>query len=223
MEDLNLIFKKYSHEFALVIDLDYRKEKYITLDLTKNNNELMKIDVSNSKEFSNYINNLIEKNNAKFAIGKYLENRMIYDHSEVFSNKRTVHLGIDLWVNDGIKVFSPFKAKVHSFANNNAKGDYGATIILEHEIEGIKFYTLYGHLSLDSLDLISKKKYIEKGELIGFIGSNEENGDWPPHLHFQIIKDMQNKKGDFYGACDKKEIKEYSLNCLDPNLILQIK
>lgn len=216
------ILKKDSDKIGLIIDLDYRKEKFIILDLSRNNEDLIKIDISNSKEFSNYINKLIKKNNTKFAIGKYLENRIIYDHSKVFLNKRTVHLGIDIWINEGTKVFSPLNAKVHSYAYNDTKGDYGATIILEHQINKIKFYTLYGHLSVNSLELISKKNFIEKGELIGFIGNSKENGDWPPHLHFQIIKNLENKKGDYPGVCDKKEIKKYSSNCPNPNLILQI-
>ena len=80
---------------------------------------------------------------------------------------------------------------IHSFAFNNNFGDYGATIILLHQLEGFPFYTLYGHLSLDDIAHVKEGKYISRGEVIGHFGKPEENGHWPPHLHFQIINDIR--------------------------------
>jgi hypothetical protein len=51
---------------------------------------------------------------------------------------------------------SPMNGLVHSFAFNNRLGDYGATIILVHQLIGKSFYTLYGHLSLNSIKNISE-------------------------------------------------------------------
>ena len=45
---------------------------------------------------------------------------------------RTIHLGMDLFIQEGSPVFAPLDGIVHSFANNNRKHDYGPTIILEH-------------------------------------------------------------------------------------------
>ncbi|MFO8236089.1 MAG: peptidoglycan DD-metalloendopeptidase family protein, partial [Bacteroidales bacterium] len=122
----------------------------------------------------------------------------------------------------GLKVYAPLASKVHSFNYNDNFGDYGGTIILEHELEGIHFYTLYGHLSKKSLDSLYEDKQIKQGEAFAQIGEPEENGQWPPHLHFQLITDMLDKKGDFYGVAPPSE-KEYYMNlCLDPKWILKL-
>jgi hypothetical protein len=54
-----------------------------------------------------------------------------------------------------------------------------------------------------------------------------ENARWPPHLHFQIVIDMEipiaiGKKGDYPGVCKLSEKEKYLNNCLDPDLILQM-
>ena len=51
----------------------------------------------------------------------------------------------------------------------------------------------------------------------------EVNGDYPPHLHFQIINDLQGNFGDYLGVCSANELDFYKENCPDPNLILKLK
>jgi hypothetical protein len=50
----------------------------------------------------------------------------------------------------------------------------------------------------------------------------QENGQWPPHLHFQVIIDMEFKKGDYPGVCKLNEKEKYLRNCPNPDLILQM-
>ncbi|MFI5187661.1 MAG: hypothetical protein ACHQF0_13100 [Chitinophagales bacterium] len=63
---------------------------------------------------------------------------------------------------------------------------------------------------------------IKKGDVIGEFGIPSENGHWPPHLHFQIIIDMGEWKGDYPGVCKFSERKKYLENCPDPDGILQM-
>lgn len=58
--------------------------------------------------------------------------------------------------------------------------------------------------------------------MIGHFGEPAENGDWPPHLHFQVIHDMEFKKGDYPGVCSISERERYLKNCPDPDLILKM-
>ncbi|WP_238593699.1 hypothetical protein, partial [Endozoicomonas atrinae] len=51
---------------------------------------------------------------------------------------------------------------------------------------------------------------------------SEVNGHWPPHLHFQVISDLLDQKGDFIGVAPKSERDYYLSICPDPNLILGI-
>jgi murein DD-endopeptidase MepM/ murein hydrolase activator NlpD len=210
------------------LELDGR---YTWLDFTANNKDLETLDLENTAKFSDYIFNKIAAAGAEMGVGGYMEHRVIYRRSEHFSSEtenRCIHLGIDLWAAAETPIYAPFDGIVHSFQHNDNFGDYGPTIILEHSQDfdftsHKKIYTLYGHLSLDSLDGLFEGKSIKKGEKIAKIGNFPINGDWPPHLHFQVMTDMMGKKGDFAGVCAISEKENYQQICLDPNLILKLK
>ena len=112
--------------------------------------------------------------------------------------------------------------EVHSFQNNTNFGDDGPTIILKHTVDGFEFYTLYGHLSVASIQNIQVGQKFAKGAQIATLGNASVNGDYPPHLHFQIIKDMQDGYGDYRGVASQKELAFYKENCPDPNLLLRL-
>ncbi|MEP6468070.1 MAG: peptidoglycan DD-metalloendopeptidase family protein, partial [Parafilimonas sp.] len=109
-----------------------------------------------------------------------------------------------------------------SFAFNNRFGDYGATLVLLHQLDGIGFYSLYGHISLKDINNIKEGQYFVRGEVMAHFGEQAENGNWPPHLHFQIINDMQLNKGDYPGVCSYGEKDMYLKNCPDPDLVLNM-
>lgn len=211
-------------QIGLVLSLDYRRLPFLIFDFTQNNIDLAKINIADTNEFSSFINAKLLAHNAKFGIGRYDENRTIYDHSNLFDGdiRRTIHLGVDLWVPAEEEVLCPIVGKVHSFKNNDSDGDYGPTIILEHELDGVTFYTLYGHLSLESLKNIEVGQEFQRGTRIGRVGNYPINGNWPPHLHFQIISDMHEKQGDFPGVASHEDREKYLELCPNPNIILQI-
>jgi murein DD-endopeptidase MepM/ murein hydrolase activator NlpD len=119
-------------------------------------------------------------------------------------------------------VYTFLGGRIHSFGYNNKFGDYGATLILIHQLEGMAFQTLYGHLSLKDIQTLVVGQYITIGEKFGHFGEPVENGHWPPHLHFQIIIDMELKVGDYPGVCKYSEKDKYLANCPDPDLILRL-
>jgi len=94
---------------------------------------------------------------------------------------------------------------------------------LQHHIKGLTFYTLYGHLSLSSIETLQVGQEVGKGEKIASLGDASVNGDYPPHLHFQIILDIQGFKGDYPGVCCKKDLDFYLKNCPNPDWILKLK
>ncbi|WP_299114730.1 peptidoglycan DD-metalloendopeptidase family protein [uncultured Winogradskyella sp.] len=205
----------------------YNKADYVPLDLSVTNKDLVNVDVSNSDDLGCYVSNHIKVNNAKVAYGGYLEKRGIYNRSENFNQnnpetERNIHLGIDLWIEANTAIYTPLDGQLHSFNDNSGYGDYGPTLILEHQHNGIEFYTLYGHLSLKSLSKKQIGDTIIKGQQIAILGTVEENGDYPPHLHFQIIKDMQGYLGDYPGVSNQNDLEFYSTNCPDPNLLLRM-
>ncbi len=210
-----------------VIDASIDYTDYVVLDLSATHTDQLGLDLTNATVFEEFIENHLSNNKAKVAFGGYLEKRNLYRRSTVFKNEvtdeRNIHIGLDLWIKAGTTVLAALDGKVHSFQNNTALGDYGPTIILEHTIENITFYTLYGHLDLESLDGKEVGQIVKKGEVIAKLGAPPINGDYAPHLHFQIIKNLENKTGDYPGVCSQREIEFYSTNCPDPNLLLNIK
>jgi murein DD-endopeptidase MepM/ murein hydrolase activator NlpD len=220
--------KKYQPEFHPVVPFDTENDKLVSLDLGPGNTELRPEIFSNTTAFTNWITNYLKEKQARYAIGGYDENRAVYSFSKVFDAEqpgeepRRLHLGTDIWGKPHTAVMSPLSGIVHSYAYNDQPGDYGATIILSHILEGTSFHTLYGHLSLNSIKNIYEGQRIVAGDIIGDFGIPSENGQWPAHLHFQIIEDLGNRNGDYPGVCKLSEKESWLVNSPDPDLILQM-
>jgi murein DD-endopeptidase MepM/ murein hydrolase activator NlpD len=221
--ELEIALIKNRADFHPVVDFDPASEQLFHLDFTDNNKTLGTSEIADTNLFSGYINRTLQVNGAKYGIGGYNENRTLYKRSELFTGEesRSLHLGIDIWGAVETPVYAAIGGSVHSVAYNNDFGDYGATIILLHQLEGIAFHTLYGHLMLEDLSRHLEGQYIARGEVIGHFGSPAENGNWPPHLHFQIIHELYTK-GDYPGVCKLSERETYLLNCPDADLILNM-
>lgn len=200
-------------------------ENTMKLDFSDENTDLLKLNLGDTASFDTYVFDRIKRNGKKYGIGGYLENRAIYRRSEVFrsdeSEFRNIHLGIDIWTEAGAPVYAPLAGKVHSFQDNAGFGNYGPTIILEHEVEGKLLFSLYGHLFLSDLDGLEVGQEVKAGDLLCHVGPFPENGDWPPHLHFQLMWDLQGNVGDFPGVAAKKNLEFYKSNCPNPNLVLR--
>lgn len=155
-------------------------------------------------------------------LGGYGEQRNIYSKSPLFAqDDRCIHLGVDISLKPHTPLYAPLTGRIHSFKNNDKPFDYGPTIILEHVLDNdVRFYTLYGHLSLISLKNLSVGQTIQSGQLVGYIGEKSENGGWNPHVHFQIISDMENMEGDYPGVASKTDAVNILRKCPDPQLIL---
>jgi murein DD-endopeptidase MepM/ murein hydrolase activator NlpD len=173
--------------------------------------------------FDRMVQAMLAEQRATVGVGGYLENRVIYRRSPHFDaavEARSLHLGLDVWVPAGTPVAAPLPATVHSLADNNHFGDYGPTIILQHELEGISFYSLYGHLTRTDLPGWQPGQTIAQGQVFAHVGPYPENGDWPPHLHFQLIADMQGRWGDFPGVAPPSERAYWAALCPDAGLIM---
>ena len=160
------------------------------------------------------------------GVGRYNEARMVYSAPSFQtggSEWRTIHIGLDLFMPPGTAVSAPLDGVVHSLQDNNLPLDYGPTIILQHTTDhGLTFYTLYGHLSRDSLDGLSPGTAVTKGQPIARIGDVNVNGGWAPHLHFQIMGDLLGRAGEFPGVAPHSQRDVWLSLCPDPNLLLGI-
>jgi len=173
--------------------------------------------------FDRIVQAMLAEQRATVGVGGYLENRVIYrrsPHFDAAAEARSLHLGLDVWVPAGTPVAAPLPATVHSLADNNHFGDYGPTIILQHELEGQAFYTLYGHLTRTDLPALQPGQALRAGQVFAHVGPYPENGDWPPHLHFQVMTTMDGRQGDFPGVAAPSEREHWAEVCLDPWLLV---
>ena len=176
--------------------------------------------------FSAFITGEMRRCGARCAVGGYGEHRTLYAMSSVFGSgeaePRTLHLGIDLWLEAGTAIHAVLPGVIHSVQDNPAFGDYGPTVIVQHDIEGERLHTLYGHLARRTLAHLRPGLCIEAGQVIGWLGEPHENVGWPPHLHLQLIRDLGGRSGDYPGVCRQSESAAWLANCPDPNLLLRL-
>ncbi len=221
---LQHLLDKYRSAFYPVVPLA-EGEKVIPLNLSDTNTDLTPEIFGDTALFSAYINQLLNTAGARYGMGGYLENRKVYARSRVFDalaaseEPRTLHLGVDIWGAVGTPVKAPLEGVVHSTGNHPEYGNYGATIILQHSLEDTVFYTLFGHLSFADLQL-KPGDMVAAEQVFAHLGPPEENGHWPPHLHFQVMADLQGHIGDYPGVCAPSKVDFYRLNCPDPGLML---
>ncbi len=224
MKDILQILSEIESAKVISKAIDYKD--YVPLDLSVTNVNLSNQKLETSKDYACYIQEYLDNHQAKIAFGGYNEHRSLYQKSTVFKNQnsdeRNIHIGLDLWINESAPIYAALDGTIHSFQNNDSLGDYGPTLILKHQIENFTFHTLYGHLSLNSLEGKKTGDFVKKGEQIANLGLPTINGDYAQYLHFQIIIDIENKVGDYSGVCSSKKLAFYLANCPDPNLLLKI-
>ena len=226
MNTLLQAIETYTIKTICILDATISSDVYVPLDLSKSNEDLIDIDITDHAVCQDYIDDVLKSKQGIIAYGGYLEQRNLYNDKEGFTSTskpvRNIHLGIDFWCDAGTKVIVPLDGKVHSFKNNDTIGDYGPTIILEHVLNDITFYTLYGHLAIDSLSSLNFGKIFKAGDVLATLGTPDINVNYAPHLHFQIIHDLEGNEGDYPGVCAEGQLSFYKENCPDPNVLLKL-
>ncbi len=231
----------------MLLPFDFQKDPYLILDFSASNPDLATLNITDTAIFTEYVFGKLKEAGTMVGVGGYNEHRSIYRRSQHFNTTakaspceglpnegspcdgppcdgpREIHLGVDFWAEARTPVFAPLAGIVHSFQDNDNFGDYGPTIILEHEQHGQPLYSLYGHLTRQSLEGLYEGKKINAGEKLAEIGPYPENGNWPPHLHFQLMTDMLGRKGDFPGVCSLADRSSFLAICPNPNELLGIR
>ncbi|HSM07212.1 MAG TPA: aminotransferase class III-fold pyridoxal phosphate-dependent enzyme [Longimicrobiales bacterium] len=202
--------------------------KIRVLDLSVSSPLLNGRDTDDTAAFTRRVFRHMEDQGAAIGIGRYLEPRAFY-LTDLFAGRpgdprerRTVHLGIDLFDRAGAEVRAPLAGRVASVRDNGAGLDYGPTVILEHDGPAGPFWTLYGHLERASVEGLEVGTPVAAGQVIAHLGPFPENGDWPPHLHFQILTDRLGHEGEFPGVALPRERDVWASFCPDPNLLLRL-
>lgn len=215
---------------APILDVDLRTAPAVVFDLSVGSTFLgADPRASQMPDLAEAIFASLKSAKASVGIGRYDEARLLYT-SPLFGasenptdERRTIHLGIDLFATPGTPVHAPLDGVVHAVAINTAPLDYGPLVILRHAaIDGIEFFTLYGHLARNTFDALQPGQRIARGQPFASIGDVHENGGWAPHLHFQVIVDLLDRRTDFPGVALESQRNVLTSLSPDPNLLLGV-
>jgi 4-aminobutyrate aminotransferase-like enzyme/Ser/Thr protein kinase RdoA (MazF antagonist) len=214
--------------FASIVDVDLKHDKIAVFDLSVGSSLLGSDAKQNdAAPLTQRLFAKMRDENAVIGVNGYDEARVFYT-APAFMGKhhldetRTIHVAIDLTLPASSPIYAPLEGTVFGFEDATDRLDYGPVIVLRHEADGIPFYTLYGHLSRESLEGLSIGMKIAKGERFASIGAPPINGDWWPHVHFQIITDLLDIPCNFNGSALASQREIWKSISPDPNLILGI-
>jgi 4-aminobutyrate aminotransferase-like enzyme/Ser/Thr protein kinase RdoA (MazF antagonist) len=215
---------------ASILDIDLRTAPSMVFDLSVGS-AFLGADPSGAETgaLTEKIFDEMKRAGVSVGVGRYDELRMLYT-APLFGagdnrtdERRTIHLGIDLFVESGTPLRAPLDGVVHIVSNNTAPLDYGPLVILRHETgDGEEFFTLYGHLTKDTLTSLKVGQRVARGQQFASVGSAQENGGWMPHVHFQIILDLLDLGADFPGVAYASQRSVWTSLSPDPNLLLGI-
>ena len=161
--------------------------------------------------------------------GGYLEPRPLYTSPsyDKIGNKgresRSIHLGVDFWLPEATPVYALLDGEVAIAVNNAGDKEYGGLVVLKHRAGTMEFYTLYGHLSVATATQHQIGSFIKAGEMVGTLGKREENGNWVPHLHFQLLLSLLDHTDDYPGVTYFNQRSVWESICPDPNLLFRSK
>ena len=203
-------------------------DEMTVLDLSVSSPILNGRDTDDTAEFTRRVFRAMEDDGSTFGVGRYLEPRAFY-LTDIFDGRegdprerRTIHMGLDLFDQAGAEVRAPLAGRVHSVYDNGEGLDYGPTVILEHDGPVGPFWTLYGHLERASVEDLLSGAAVASGDVIARIGPFPENGDWPPHLHFQILTNLLGFENQFPGVALPRERSVWASFSPDPDLVLRL-
>ncbi|NKI25466.1 aminotransferase class III-fold pyridoxal phosphate-dependent enzyme [Arenibacter sp. 6A1] len=186
-------------------------------------------DFNDLDYFQYKINKLQGEHPTSILAGGYLEPRPIYTTSsyDKIGNKgresRSIHLGVDFWLPAETPVHALFDGEVVCAVNNAGDKEYGGLVILKHQVGALEFYSLYGHLSVATATQHTIGAQIKAGDGIGTLGNASENGNWVPHLHFQLMLSLFDFTDDYPGVAYFNQRAVWASICPDPNLLFQSK
>ncbi|HEV7304984.1 aminotransferase class III-fold pyridoxal phosphate-dependent enzyme [Ensifer sp.] len=217
--------EKNAHDFAPIVRPENARPKVAVFDFSAAGSEAAQWASLDAAEAEARIMAQIGSEHAAFGIGLYGEDRGVYRgdtyETSIEGARRSVHLGVDIFAPAGEPVCAPFAGKVAFIHDDAVAYGFGPTVLLEHEIEGgVRFWTLYGHLSRQCVARLSEGQLVEKGEAFAAFGTAGENGNWAPHLHFQIVTDHLGLGGRMHGVGVGDQWQVWREVSPDPSVVL---
>ncbi|MFK7765012.1 MAG: aminotransferase class III-fold pyridoxal phosphate-dependent enzyme [Roseobacter sp.] len=162
-------------------------------------------------------------------LGFYREPRLIYTDPAFrkgpwkASDRRSVHLGVDIFAPAGTPIHAPLDGEVFVAENRDLPLDYGGMIVLRHTTpDGDEVFTLYGHLDPECADTLRPGTQIKAGDVFCHLGAQAVNGGWAPHLHFQVLLSASGMAPAWPGVADPDDLEMWEALCPNPGAFLNL-
>jgi murein DD-endopeptidase MepM/ murein hydrolase activator NlpD len=94
----------------------------------------------------------------------------------------TMHRGVDFTPGEGTPIAAVAEGVVTDVGNPS--GELGVYVTIQHEIDGVTYSSVYGHMQLGSMHL-KVGDTVHRGDIVGSVGDTGESTG--PHLHFGIL------------------------------------
>ncbi|GAB2554667.1 peptidoglycan DD-metalloendopeptidase family protein [Nocardia heshunensis] len=104
----------------------------------------------------------------------------IFTVSDVFGARGGTHMGVDMAAPEGTPIYAAMDGTVAASGPASGFGDW---IVLDHNIDGQLWSTVYGHMYENDL-LVHVGDQVKAGQQISRVGTNGESTG--PHLHFEV-------------------------------------
>ncbi|MER3318955.1 MAG: peptidoglycan DD-metalloendopeptidase family protein [Allomuricauda sp.] len=166
---------------------DFLKGQPYIFDFSSNNSKTLEYNLTDFNQFNAMVFDELDTSSHQWGIGKYLEERktLLRAYPNIIEEKRYYHLGLDIITPFNTPIFSPLDAEVYKTGKETKVGNYGGYIILKHDINGVVFYSFYGHLKTPHV--VSTGEIIKVGQKFAHIGQESDSGGWFCHVHLQIL------------------------------------
>ena len=191
-------------------------------DFSKNNSDLLKMDIDDQVAFQNYIEKTLEEKGARWGMAGYMENResLLRNLPQMVQEKRFFHLGLDIILPEKSVLHMPIEGVVMEEGYEEGEGNFGGYMLVKHSISDTPFYSLWGHLSPHSFP--GSGTLIKRGEPFCELGNMNENGNWFYHTHLQILTEKGLEEGYLSkGYCQKEMIEFMDQICPSPLFLLR--
>ncbi|MFN2353361.1 MAG: peptidoglycan DD-metalloendopeptidase family protein [Desulfopila sp.] len=186
-------------------------------DLSPESTLFQNIDMRDQRGFQRILEEQMQEEYT-WGVADYLENRatLLADCPQMVSEKRFIHLGLDIIVALGTPLHAPLDSVVEETGYESGEGNYGSYVLLRHESPRFAiFYSFYGHLRYASLP--RPGAIIAAGRPFAEIGDFHENGNWFYHTHVQILTQKGFDRGYISkGYCSAAELAEMDGLCPSP-------
>lgn len=129
--------------------------------------------------------NTLDGQTQKEKIGTIQEDGTIYTMEE-FLKDWGIHAGVDIKSTGSDDILAVYDGVV--VWTKEADDNGGNVIMIQHEVDGVYYYSLYFHLKVDSkagLLLPAVGTKVKKGDVIGQMGTSG-TGQNNKHLHFEV-------------------------------------